>query len=133
MVMAILTYISVQKHTNLSNRTIICCYQMLHIYSVHLFHLQIAKYEDFLIKIQVFTDFSAKLKILKISTKLKVFKGFKGSPRCAVCIFWACSKARFCLMQHIWYKSILLLSDCFTGEVIKMIWAQLFKANDVVS
>ena len=29
---------------NLSNRTVICCYEMLYIYSILLLHLQIAKY-----------------------------------------------------------------------------------------
>ena len=47
------------ENMNLSNRTIICCYKMLHIYSVLLLHLQIAKYKGFLIKIQIFTGFSA--------------------------------------------------------------------------
>ena len=55
---------------DLSHRTIICCYEMLHIYSDLLLHLQIAKYmyKVFLVKIQVFTIlfFSAKLKILKV-------------------------------------------------------------------
>ena len=58
---------------NLSNRTIICCYEMLHIYSVLLLHLQIAKYKGFLIKIQIFTGFSAKLKFLKDFNKIKGF------------------------------------------------------------
>ena len=44
---------------------------MLHIYSVLLLHLQIAKYKGFLIKIQVFT-------VLKDFNKIK---DFKGSPR----------------------------------------------------
>ena len=51
---------------------------MLHIYSVFLLHLQIAKYKDFLIKIKVFIGFLAKLKVLKDFNKIK---GFKGSPR----------------------------------------------------
>ena len=59
----------------LSHRTIICCYEMLHIYSHLLLHLQIAKYKGFLIKIQIFT---AKVKVLKDFNKIK---GFKGSPR----------------------------------------------------
>ena len=46
---------------------------MLHIYSVLLSHLQIAKYKGFLIKIQVFIGFSAKLKVLKDFNKIKVF------------------------------------------------------------
>ena len=50
---------------------------MLHIFSVLLL-LQIAKYKGFLIKIKVFIGFSAKLKVLKDSNKIK---GFKGSPR----------------------------------------------------
>ena len=54
---------------------------MLHIYFDLLSHLQIAKYKGFHIKIQVFTGFSAKLKVLKDFNKIKVFKGFKGSPR----------------------------------------------------
>ena len=37
---------------------------MLHIYSIRLLHLQIAKYKGFLIKIKV--GFSAKLKVLKV-------------------------------------------------------------------
>ena len=45
------------EHMNLRNRTIICCYQMLHFYSVFLLHLQIAKYKGFLIKIKVFIGF----------------------------------------------------------------------------
>ena len=60
---------------NLRNRTIISCYQMLHIYSVLLLHLQIAKYKCFLTKIKVFIGFSAKLKVLKDFNKIK------GSPR----------------------------------------------------
>ena len=44
---------------------------MLHIYSVLLLHLQIAKYNGFLIKIKVFIDFSAKLKVLKDFNKIK--------------------------------------------------------------
>ena len=51
---------------------------MLHIYSVLLLHLQIAKYKGFLIKI---IGFSAKLKVLKDFNKIKGCKGFKGSPR----------------------------------------------------
>ena len=48
---------------------------MLHIYSVLLLHLQIAKYKAFLIKIQVFffSGFSAKLKVLKNFNKIKGF------------------------------------------------------------
>ena len=46
---------------------------MLHIFSVFLLHLQIAKYIGFPIKIQVFTGFSAKLKVLKDSNKIKGF------------------------------------------------------------
>ena len=46
---------------------------MLHIYSVLLLHLQVAKYKVFLIKIQVFTGFSAKLKVLKDFNKIKGF------------------------------------------------------------
>ena len=57
----------------LSYRTIICCYEMLHISSALLLHLQIAKYKGFLIKIQVFTDFSAKLKVLKDFNKTQGF------------------------------------------------------------
>ena len=57
---------------NLSNRTM-CCYQMLHIYSALLLHLQIAKYKGFLIKIKVFIGFSAKLKVLKDFNKIKGF------------------------------------------------------------
>ena len=41
---------------------------MLHIYSVFLLHLQIAKYKGFLIKIQVFTGFF---------NQIKGFKGFQ--------------------------------------------------------
>ena len=52
---------------NLSNRTIICRYEMLHIYSILLLHLQTAKYKVFLIKIKVLKDFNE-------------IKGFKGSP-----------------------------------------------------
>ena len=63
---------------NLNDRIIICCYKMLHIYSILLLHLQIVKYNGFLIKIQVFTGFSAKIKVLKDFDKIK---GFKGSPR----------------------------------------------------
>ena len=63
---------------NLSNRTIICCYEMLHVYLILLLHLQIAKNKGFLIKRQVFTGFSAKLKVLKDFNKIK---GFKGSLR----------------------------------------------------
>ena len=73
MVMTILTCTSVYKHMNLSNRTIICCYEMLYIYSVLFLHLQIAKYKGFLIKIQVFTGFSAKLKVLNDFNKIKGF------------------------------------------------------------
>ena len=73
MAMTILTCISVKKHMNLSKRTMICCYKMLHIYSVYLLHLQIAKHKGFLIKIQVFTGFSAKLKVLKDFNKIKGF------------------------------------------------------------
>ena len=61
------------EHMNLRNRTIICCYQMLHIYSVFLLHLQIAKNKGFLIKIKVFIGFSAKLKVLKDFNKIKGF------------------------------------------------------------
>ena len=48
---------------------------MLHtcIYSVLLLHLQIAKYKGDLIKIKVFTGFSAKLKVLKDFNKIKGF------------------------------------------------------------
>ena len=46
---------------------------MLLVYSVLLLHLQIAKYKGFLIKIQVFTGFSAKLKVLKEFNKTKGF------------------------------------------------------------
>ena len=46
---------------------------MLHIYSVLLLHLQIVKWKGFLIKIQVFTGFSAKLKVLKELNKIKDF------------------------------------------------------------
>ena len=46
---------------------------MLHIYSVLFLQLQIAKYKGFPIKIQVFTGFSAKLKLLKDFNKIKVF------------------------------------------------------------
>ena len=46
---------------------------MLLIYSILLLHLQIAKYKGFLIKIQVFIGFSAKLKVLKDFTKIKGF------------------------------------------------------------
>ena len=48
-------------------------YEMLHIYSVIFLHLQIAKYEGFLIKIKVFIGFSAKLKVLKDFNKIKGF------------------------------------------------------------
>ena len=58
---------------NLSHRTIICCYEMLHISSALLLHLQIAKYKGFLIKTQVFTGFSAELKFLKDFNKIKGF------------------------------------------------------------
>ena len=51
---------------NLSNK-------MLHIYSVLFLHLQVAKYKVFLIKIQVLTGFSAKLKVLKDFNKIKGF------------------------------------------------------------
>ena len=53
---------------------------MLHIFSVLLLHLQIAKFtrKCFLTKIKVFISFSAKLKVLKDLNKIK---GFKGSPR----------------------------------------------------
>ena len=51
---------------NLSHRTIICCYAMLHFSSALPLHLQIAKYKGFLIKMQVFTGFSAELKVLKV-------------------------------------------------------------------
>ena len=57
------------------HKQIFCYYQMLHIYSVLLLHLQIAKYKGFLIKIKVFIGFSAKLKILKDFNKIKGFKG----------------------------------------------------------
>ena len=46
---------------------------MLHISFALLLHLQIAKYKNFLIKIQVFTGFSAKLKVLKDFSKIKGF------------------------------------------------------------
>ena len=46
---------------------------MLHVSSVFLMHLQIAKYKSFLIKIQDFTTFSAKLKVLKDFNKIKGF------------------------------------------------------------
>ena len=46
---------------------------MLHIYSVLVLHLQIAKYKGFFIKIQFFTGFSAKLKVLKDFNKIKGF------------------------------------------------------------
>ena len=58
---------------NSSHRTIICCYEMLHISSAVLLHLQIAKYKGFLVQIQVFTGFSAKLKVLKDFNKIKGF------------------------------------------------------------
>ena len=58
---------------NLSHRTIIYCYELLHISSALLLHLQIAKYKGFLIKIQVFTGFSARLKVLKDFNKIKDF------------------------------------------------------------
>ena len=51
---------------------------MLHIYFDLLLHLQIAKYKGFLMKIQVFTGFTAKVKVLKDFNKIK---DFKGSPR----------------------------------------------------
>ena len=53
---------------------------MLHIYSVLLLHLQIAKYKGFLIKIKCFIGVSAKLKILKDFNKIKGFKGSSGGP-----------------------------------------------------
>ena len=46
---------------------------MLHIYSILLLHLQTARYKGFLIKIKVFTGFSAKLKVLKDFNKIKDF------------------------------------------------------------
>ena len=46
---------------------------MLHIYSLLLLHLQIAKYKSFLIKIKVFIEFSAKLKVLNDFNKIKGF------------------------------------------------------------
>ena len=58
---------------NLCHRTIICCYEILHIYSALLLHLQIAKYKGFLIKIHVFTGCSAKLKVLKDFNKINGF------------------------------------------------------------
>ena len=61
---------------NLRNRTvtIMCCYEMLHIYSVIFLHLQIAKYKGFLIKIKFFfIGFSAKLKVLKDFNKIDGF------------------------------------------------------------
>ena len=59
---------------NLNHRTIICCYEMLHIYSALLLHLQTAKYKGFLIKIQVFfTGFQAKLNVLKVFNKIQGF------------------------------------------------------------
>ena len=73
MVMTILTCISVYERMNLSHRTIICCYEMLHISSALLLHLQIAKCKEFLIKIQVYTGFSARLKVLKDFNKIKGF------------------------------------------------------------
>ena len=45
---------------------------MLHIYSVLLLHLQIAKCKGFLIKIKVFIGFSAKLKVLKDFSRLLI-------------------------------------------------------------
>ena len=77
---------------------------MLHFYSVLLSHLQIAKYKGFLIKIQVFTGFSAKLKVLKDFNKLKVFKGFKGSPRGPV-------KCKTICHNYICMKSFILVVD----------------------
>ena len=50
-----------------------CCYKMLHNFSVLILHLQIDKYIGFLINIQVFTGFSARLKILKDFNKIKGF------------------------------------------------------------
>ena len=67
---------------------------MLHIYSVLLLLLQIAKYKVFLIKIKVFIGFSVKLKVLKDFNKIK---GFKGSPRGPVHVL------NFrCIMQPLW-------------------------------
>ena len=57
---------------NSSHRTIICCYEMLHISFAVLLHLQIAKYKGFLIQILVFTCFSAKT-VLKDFNKIKGF------------------------------------------------------------
>ena len=61
------------ERMNLRDRTIICCYQMLRIYSILLLHYQIGKYKGFLIKIKVFIGFSAKLKVLKDFNKIKGF------------------------------------------------------------
>ena len=46
---------------------------MLHNFSVLLLHSQIDEHKGFLIKIQVFTGFSAKLKVLKDFNKIKGF------------------------------------------------------------
>ena len=56
------------EHMNLRNRTRICCYQMIHIYSVLVLHLQIDKYKGSLIKIKVFDRFFS---------QIKGFKGFQ--------------------------------------------------------
>ena len=49
---------------------------MPHVYSLLLLHLQTAKNKGFLIKIQIFTGFSAKLKVLKDFNKIKGFYRF---------------------------------------------------------
>ena len=60
---------------NLSNNYI-CCYEMLHIYSVLLLHLQIAKYKGFLIKIQVFQPNLQTAEYKGFLIKIQVFTGF---------------------------------------------------------
>ena len=57
---------------------------LVNIYMVYLisyFQTDLAKFKGLLIKIKVIKGFSAKLKVLRIATKLKVSKGFKGSTR----------------------------------------------------
>ena len=51
------------------------------VWSIFYVQTDLSKFKGLLIKIKVIKGFSAKLKVLKIATKLKVSKGFKGSTR----------------------------------------------------